>query len=505
MLMGSKTILVVYLLAILVAKKGVDATIGVNWGRESAQRLVPSTVVDLLLQNGVKEARVYSCRDDLLRAFEGSGIGLSLTVHNIGGLDSYDECKTWIQSKLYYFRASNVRRIYLGYNPFVAGLTNKDALKKAMDTLRYMQAALNDAGLGDQIKAIFSFSSDLLKPNMTKPSQAEFRDEIKEEMETVIRFFKQNGSPFVFDMVPCGCTEAYGLDPLFAFVGGSTQVVKDINNAVYTNVFEFMYDSFVWALIKFNAPNLKVMVGQVGWPTDGYLLGNVSVAERFFQGLLPYVASDKGTPLRPGAPIDTFVHALTDENRLPHQFMRHWGIYRSNGKPKFKIDLTGQGRDIYPTSVKRIMRMPKRWCVFNGNRTDYQRVKAQVDYACAKSDCSSLRIGGSCSHLSFEKNVSYAFNTYFQFEFQDEMACDFDGLSYITIENPSTDECMFPVEVVQGQQENYVATGVQPGYAAVAKLTKPKSKGSPAHHFPNNSNCVISLFLLSILGALFWN
>ncbi|KAH6779655.1 hypothetical protein C2S52_010892 [Perilla frutescens var. hirtella] len=491
---GSKTILaLIYLALILVAEKRVDATIGVNWGRESAQRLIPSAVVDLLLQNGVKEARVYTSRDDLLQAFAGSGIGLTLTVNELFVLDSYDKCKAWVRNKMLNLRMATVRRIYIGSYPFSTGLRNKDTLKTSMDVLLYLQTALNDAGLGDQVKASFTHTSELLKPNMTKPSEAEFRDEIKEEVKTMLRFFEQNGSPFVFDIVPSFLTQAYNMDPLFAFVGESTQVIKDINGAVYTNIFEFAYDSFVWALIKLNASNVKVMVGQIGWPTDGYTNGNASTAERFYKGLLPYVASHKGTPLRPGAPIDTFVHALTDENRLPHQFMRHWGIYRSNGKPKFKIDLTGQGRNIYPTSAKGIMRMPERWCVFNGNQTDYMKVMEQLDFACTKSDCSSLRTGGSCSHLSFEKNVSYAFNTFFQFQFQNEKACDFDGLSYITVDNPSTDECMFPVEVVAGRQENYVQTGRQLNYKV--------SKGV-LHYTPN---CVVPLFLLSILGALFWN
>ncbi|KAG6411497.1 hypothetical protein SASPL_129580 [Salvia splendens] len=202
------------------------------------------------------------------------------------------------------------------------------------------------------------------------------------------------------------------------------------HQVIYTNIFEFMYDAFVWAFFKMKAPK---------------------------------------DPAPPRGPIDTFVHALTDENKMPDFFMLHWGIYSSNGKPKSKIDLTGLGRDIYPSSAKGIMRMPERWCVFNGNRTDYLMVMKQHDYACKKTDCSSLKSGSSCNNISFNQNVSFTFNMYFQFRFQDEKAFRFNGLSIIIVENPSTPD-------------------------------NPKAKG---YHI--SSNCVVSLFLLSLLGALFWN
>ncbi|KAL1555361.1 glucan endo-1,3-beta-D-glucosidase [Salvia divinorum] len=480
--MASKSIHFLYLLIIWMAKTGVEATIGINWGRENAQRLIPSQVVDLLLQNGVREARVYTSREDLLQAFTGSGIGLMLSVNDLSILRDYNGCMKWVQSRMRYFNSSSVRLIYVGTYPFAFGLKDKAQLRGNIQVLYNLQKALNDVGWGHHVKTVFSHTSNELKPNIRKPSDAEFRDEIKLEMAETLRFLEQNNAPFVVDMIPSFELEIFKMDPLFAFVEKPTQVIKDLNEAVYTNIFEFVYDAFVWALIKMKAPNIKVIVGQVGWPTDGYARGNTSIAERFFKGLLPYVSSNKGTPLRPGAPIDTFVHALTDENKLPDFFMRHWGIYHSNGKPKFKIDLTGLGRDIYPSSAKGIMRMPERWCVYNGNRTDYSMVMKQLNYACMNTDCSSLKSGGSCNNITFKQNVSFAFNMYFQFKFQDEKACLFNGLSFITVENPSTPECTFPVEVVRGQQENYY-----------------KAKGY--HHSPNN--CVVSLFLLSLL--LFWN
>lgn len=108
--MASKTILVIYLVAlILIAKNRVDAIIGVNWGRQSAQRLIPSTVVELMLQNGVQEARIYTSREDLLKAFAGTGISLTLSVTDLTVLESPQECADWVRVKSVYFDASSVR------------------------------------------------------------------------------------------------------------------------------------------------------------------------------------------------------------------------------------------------------------------------------------------------------------------------------------------------------------------------------------------------------------
>lgn len=370
------------------------------------------------------------------------------------------------------------------------GLRNKTALNKVMATVENLQRALNEAGYGG-VKVTYTHFDKELKPNITKPSEAEFRDEIKEEMVAALRFLQENDAPFPIDMVPSFFPKAYNVDPLFPFVGESDHVIRDVNRAVYTNAVEFLHDAYLWALRKLNVTDMKIIISQVGWPTDGYSNGNITVTERFFKRLLPYVASNKGTPLRPGAPIDTFVHSFTDENKLADKFTRHWGIYHTNGKPKFKIDLTGQGRDIYPSSAKGIERMPDRWCVFNGNRTDYPKVMQQLALACKDSDCSSLQHGGQCSRVSFNTNVSFAFNMYFQFQFQDEKACNFEGLSSITVEDPSTPNCEFPVEVVKGQQEGYVPPSLM-------KF----SESTGLHHRPND---VVPLLLLSILGALFWS
>ncbi|XP_042051386.1 glucan endo-1,3-beta-glucosidase 8-like [Salvia splendens] len=238
-----------------------------------------------------------------------------------------------------------------------------------------------------------------------------------------LRFLRDNNAPFSVDFRPIGDLERCSLDPSFAFPDNKLKlVIKDINGVVYTNGFLWQYDCFIWALEKLNFSDIKVIVMAVGWPTDGYPRASGDNAERYFKYLLPMVTSNKGSPKRTGAPIDVFINSLADEPKmridaLLSPFDRHWGIYRSNGQPKVKVDLSDRGQDIYPTTVKGIMRMPQRWCVFSGNSTD--TYKLQGHHATG---------------------------------FQNEKACDFEGLSYITDQDPSMEDCLFPVEVVSGNQ-----------------------------------------------------
>ncbi|KAG8372031.1 hypothetical protein BUALT_Bualt12G0024400 [Buddleja alternifolia] len=452
--MALKMIHLAYLLIILCRNDGVEAIIGINWGRASAQRIVPSQVVDLLLQNGISAARIYSTQRDIIRAFRGSGIDLTVSSFNTLGLNSVDAAKNWVENKIVPY-ADTIRNIYVGNNAFSE---NKDAV---FDSVMNIHNALSYFGLSE-IKLNIPQPQIMLKENLTRPSDGEFRDEFKEVYDRLFRYLEENNTPLVMEMLPITFINEYNYDLSFGFADNkSTNVITDINGFVYTNVFEFLYDSFVWALKKAGAPNLKIVVGQVGWPTDGYPGANTYTAERFYKTLLPFVMSNKGTPMRPGAPIDIYVHCFQDENRMTYTtpYSRHWGIYRGNGEPKFKIDLSGQGRDIFPTRAKGIMRMPDRWCVFNGLNNNRLGAFEQFEKACNGSDCTGLATGGSCSHLDFVGKVSYAFNMYFQFRFQAENACEFKGMGQVVTTNPSNGSCLFRVDVVEGMQTQFAPSG----------------------------------------------
>ncbi|KAL3812882.1 hypothetical protein ACJIZ3_014150 [Penstemon smallii] len=454
-----KMIVLAYVLVILFPINVIDAKIGVTWGRISSTQLVPSMVVDLLLQNKVEEARIFNDDDSVIEAFGGSNIGLSIGVSNPKDVNSSTTAIDFIQDKIAAYPSTKIRYVVIGSMP---ALSTAKYLNEPFDNvvkaIKFMQEALNESGYGEKIKAVITNSfSGVLKPNITKPSDAEFLDDLKEPITEILDVYKQNDSPFLIDFFPIAYINAYNIEPNYVFFDNKSSYVIHDNGFIYTNLFEFVHDSFLSALCKLGANKTKIVVSQIGWPTDGFPGANVVAAERFYKGLLPFSLSNKGTPLRPGRPIDIYVHSLTDEKQNPAgiPFTRHWGIFMSNGEPKYNIDLSGQGRDeIFPNMAKGINRMPSRWCVYNADGKDTEKVMKEFTFACANADCTSLAPGGSCSMLNFRENVSYAFNMYFQYHFQNESMCKFDGLGQVVVENPSRNGCVFPVETVKGNKRN---------------------------------------------------
>lgn len=88
----------------------VEGTIGLNWGRMANQRLIPSMVVDLFLQNGIPEVKVFSASENVMKAFSGSGIGLTIAIPNesLHEINSTDGARDWVRTKITNFVNMNV-------------------------------------------------------------------------------------------------------------------------------------------------------------------------------------------------------------------------------------------------------------------------------------------------------------------------------------------------------------------------------------------------------------
>ncbi|KAK4430638.1 Glucan endo-1,3-beta-glucosidase 5 [Sesamum alatum] len=435
--------------------------IGVNWGRQTSHRLIPSMVMDLLLQNNIRHLKLFSASENVLKALSGGEIAITVTMpnENLKHVFSRDLAAYYLQQKVrkYQNQNVNIRYLHIGNEPF-SKLSHEALFPDVVSTLRYIQETMIRNGY-ENVTATTPHYTDVLIPGIKKPSEADFRPDIKERMVEFITLLNNSKAPFVVNMFPLIFNGENHWDPEFAFIDNNSNfTIRDDNGLVYKNVFEFIYDSFLHAIKKAGGgPNVELTVGQIGWPTDGYPGATSANAERFFKHLLPFVKSNKGTPLRPGISIEVYIHTLVDENLHKIKlgaFRRHWGVYNNNGQPKYKIDFSGQGRDMYPTSAKGVVLMPKRWCVFNGNTTNQTLVQQMFDLACQEADCTSLSPGGSCHHLNYAQNVSYAFNRFYQnkAQYNDKIfLCEFGGLGKVVLDDPSVGTCKFPIEILTAE------------------------------------------------------
>ncbi|KAL3613830.1 hypothetical protein CASFOL_041904 [Castilleja foliolosa] len=424
-------------------------SLGANWGTQATHPLHPSTISKLLRDNGIQKLKLFDAEARVLNALSGSGLEVMVGIPNemLATLAaSVSAAERWVERNVSAHISSNNVDISFGNEPFLSTY-NGTFLSTTLPAMENIQAALIKAGLGARIKVTCPLNADVYQSSTSQPSTGNFRLDIHDRMMDIAAFLSRNGAPFTVNIYPF--ISLYN-DPSFpvdyAFFDGYSPAIVDNNGASYTNVFDANYDTLVWALQTNGFGNLTIIVGEIGWPTDGDRNANIGYAQRFNQGFLAHM--NGGTPMRRG-PIDVYLFSLVDEDAKsvqPGNFERHWGIFNYDGTPKYNLSL-GSRRGLVAAS--NVRRLPRRWCVMAPSASlDDPQLAGSVGYACDRADCTSLGYGTSCGNLDVRGNVSYAFNSYYQVSNQLASACGFpDNLSVITNSDPSVGSCRFDVMI----------------------------------------------------------
>ncbi|XP_073300071.1 glucan endo-1,3-beta-glucosidase 5-like [Primulina huaijiensis] len=425
--------------------------IGVNWGTQSSHLLPPPTVVKLLRDNGIQKLKLFDAESSILKALSGSGIEVMVGIPNemLSSLaNSMDAAERWVEKNVSAFVSSNsvdIRYVAVGNEPFLPTL-NGTFVGVTFPALRNIQAALIKAGLGSRVRVTIPFNANVYQSSTENPSTGNFRPEIHDLMVQIVSFLSLNGGIFTINIYPF--ISLYN-DPNFpveyAFFDGYSSPIND-NGRIYTNVFDANYDTLVWALQGTGYGNLTIVVGEIGWPTDGDRNANIVNAQRFNQGFLFHM--NTGTPMKPG-PLDVYLFSFIDEDAKsiqPGNFERHWGIFNYDGNPKYNLSLGSNNNGLVPAS--NVGYLNRRWCVLSpsANPEDPQ-FGPSVSYACANADCTSLGYETSCPNLNAQGNASYAFNSYYQRNNQLDSTCQFPNLSVVTTSDPSVGTCKFNIMI----------------------------------------------------------
>ncbi|KAL7602768.1 hypothetical protein Lser_V15G16802 [Lactuca serriola] len=445
--------------------QSVESAIGVNWGTISNHRLAPSTVVDLLRDNKIQKVKLFDADPDCLRALMGSGIEVMVGVSNdlLATLSSSSAAADlWVSQNVsrYMVRGgANIKYIAVGNEPFLTSYGGQFQ-SYVMPSITNLQQSLTKANLANNVKLVVPCNADAYESSL--PSQGAFRPELTQIMTDLVTFLNSNGSPFIVNIYPFLSLYSNSDFPQdYAFFEGTTHSVTDGPN-VYYNAFDGNYDTLVSALNKLGFGQIPIVIGEVGWPTDGAITANVNAARVFNQGLINHVLSNKGTPLRPGqGPTDVYLFGLFDEEAksvLPGGFERHWGIFSFDGQAKYALNL-GLGNGLL-RNAKDVHYLPFRWCVVDPLK-DLSGVSDHFKLACTVADCTNLNYGGSCNGIGERGNISYAFNSYYQVQKQNSRSCEFDGLGMVTFLNPSMGECKFLVGVAEEVVTEHVSVGLQ--------------------------------------------
>ncbi|XP_047325208.1 glucan endo-1,3-beta-glucosidase 8-like [Impatiens glandulifera] len=445
---------------IIVSSRSVNA-VGVNFGTQASHTLLPSILVKLLRDNGISKVKLFDSDSWYMNAFAGSGIEVMPGIPNkeLQRLsDDYDNARDWVEqniTKHLHDKGVKIKYVAVGNEPFLKGY-NGSYLKTTLPAIKNIQKALNEAG-HTQIKATTPLNADVY--DGTVPSSGDFRSDIKPIMLELVHYLNSIHSPFIVNIYPfiSFYQQSANFPIEYAMFDGGAQGIDD-KGTHYDNMLDANLDTLSWSLKKAGASKMKIIIGEIGWPTDGDVHANVTIAKRFYNGFFKKMASKKGTPQRPG-PIDYYIFGLIDEDMksiAPGTFERHWGMFYYDGKPKFNIDLTGQGNDQKSViSAKGVQYLEKSWCVYNSKNKDMSKIGPATAYACLNGDCTSLEYGSSCNNLQKTQNISYAFNMFYQMNDQSVEACDFNGIATITNKDPSSDGCRFIIQIQSGGRRRF--------------------------------------------------
>lgn len=183
------------------------------------------------------------------------------------------------------------------------------------------------------------------------PSLAVFQESIAEPvLRPLLSFLAETGSPFMVNLYPYLTFMEIPYIPLeFALFSENAESgfnVTDPNTGLtYTNLFDLLVDSLNSAAFSLGFYNLRLVVTETGWPSQGGDGGGGAASLRnaaaFNQKLVNHVAGIpiRGTPLRPGYPVVTYIFALFDEDlKEGAPTERHWGLFFANGTKKYQIN-----------------------------------------------------------------------------------------------------------------------------------------------------------------------
>ncbi|KAL6188578.1 hypothetical protein ACLB2K_039970 [Fragaria x ananassa] len=283
----------------------------------------------------------------------------------------------------------NMRYVAVGNEPFLTSYSGQYQ-PYVMPALLNLQQSLAKVNLASYVKLVVPCNADAYEAAL--PSQGAFRPELTQIMTQLVSFLNSNGSPFVFNIYPF--LSLYGSSDFpqeHAFFEGTSRSVTD-GSAVYNNAFDGNFDTLVAALSKLGYGQMPIVIGEVGWPTDGAISANLTAARTFNQGLIKNVLSNKGTPLRPGVPpMDVYLFGLLDEeakSTLTGTFERHWGIFSFDGQAKYPLNLGLGSRRLI--NARNVEYLPSRWCVADPAR-DLSAVESHMKLECSVADSTQKR------------------------------------------------------------------------------------------------------------------
>eukprot|EP00250_Pteridium_aquilinum_P010550 c19470_g1_i1 orf=643-2112(-) len=465
------------------------ASVGINYGRVANNLPSPKDVVKLIKEQGLTKVKLYDTDPMVLAAFAGSGVELVVALPNErvrAAAVSKNAARQWVLSNVArHLPATKIVGIAVG-NEILASTSSsiKGLTPYLLPAMQNVHATLSELRLDNTIKISSPHSLAILSSSFP-PSAGAFSPSIASSvMQPMLDFLEQTNSYVMLNAYPFFAYESQpAIISLDYAIFASQDVVKDPKTGLsYTNLFDAQLDAFFAAMALLGYPNLNIVVTETGWPSKGdknEIGASPKNAAIYMSNLVKHIASNVGTPLRPGTSIDTYIFALFNENMKDGPTSeRNYGLFYPDMQSVYELDITSVRSHAAAVSYKSpkmtpstapSMAPPRKsvlhhhhshhnhqpqapngsnatWCVAVAS-TAPEQLQGALDYACGagKADCSTIQTGNACFNPNtLVAHASYAFNNYYYANKGASGSCNFGGAATITSIDPSYSGCSYP-------------------------------------------------------------
>lgn len=461
------------------------ASVGVNYGRVANNLPSPRDVVELIRKQGIAKVKLYDTDPTVLAAFAGSGVELIVALPNEqvhAAAVSKNGARDWVVVNVArHLPATKITAIAVG-NEVLSSVSGniKQLAPLLLPAMQNIHAALAELHLDGQIKISSPHSLATLSSSYP-PSAGAFSSSIANSiMKPMLDFLSQTNSYVMINAYPFFAYESQPdvISLSYALFESDSGVKDPKTGLFYTNLFDAQLDAFFSAMASLGHPNLNIVVTETGWPSKGdknEVGASPNNAAAYVSNLVKHITSNVGTPLRPGASIDTYIFALFNEDmKVGPTSERNYGLFYPDKRSVYRLDLTSAlspavasrtpstyekkhnvGRKhhhhhhhlarINHNNNTRTQSSDVSWCVANPSISS-AALQAALDYACGpgKADCSLIQPGQTCFNPNtLVAHASFAFNSFYQLNRKAPGTCSFGGASHLTQQDPSYNGCKY--------------------------------------------------------------
>ncbi|WCJ19613.1 Glucan endo-1 3-beta-glucosidase [Euphorbia peplus] len=418
------------------------SAIGVNYGTLANDLPPPSEVANFLkTRTTIDSIKIFDANPDILRAFAGSGISVTVTVGNgdIPALANINNARRWVSENIVpFYPRTKINRITIG-NEIMAS-ANKGWISNLVPAMRTLHNALVSAGIRD-VQVTTAHSLGILSVS-EPPSEGRFRRGYDRVIfAPMLQFLRETKSVFMVNPYPY-----FGYSPNmanYALFRTNKGVHDKFTGITYYNMYDAMLDATYSAMKRLGYGDVGIVVGETGWPTlcdPGQPHCSVSNAAWFNGVLMRRDQQRKGTPLMPNRRFETYLFSLFNENLKPGPVAeRNFGLFRSDFSPVYNIGIlrAGQGGGSKGGGSKR-------WCVAKAEATKEQ-LQGNIEYVCSQGvDCRPIQGGGACfDPNNLRAHASFLMNSYYQTHGSHDFNCDFSHTGFLTPSDPSHGTCRY--------------------------------------------------------------